>query len=114
MALDLVVYPKILIINLSAETALAKVAFYRFYFLLGSSASLELLETQKIVEVELTSFAAQINTKKGIDLTLHPFDKYKADISSAISYELSQKLGSTMREAEIEAFLSTGCYKEGK
>lgn len=87
------------------ETALAEVAFYRFYFLLGSSATLELLENQKIVEVELTSFIAQISTKKGIDLTLPPFEKYKDEISSPSSYHISQKLGTSMREASIEAFL---------
>jgi len=77
--------------SIELETALAEVAFYRFFFLLGSAASTELLETDQIIEVELTSFMVKIHTLKGIDLTLPPFVKHKDEISSPVSYAVSLK-----------------------
>jgi len=85
--------------SINPLTALAEVAFYRLKFFADTSADLE------YIEIPMTVFKAYIQTEKGIDLTLLPFKKYKDKISNKISYTDSQKLGTQMREANVEAFI---------
>jgi hypothetical protein len=84
--------------SLELSTAMAEKAFYKFNFLRASKAK------YNIVEERLTTFSSHIKTNQGIDLTASPFSKYIDIISSPISYEETQQLGSSMRSAEIKAF----------
>lgn len=78
------------------RTALAEVAYYRFLFTAGTSASLGLLIA------ELTAFTVAIKSKAAVDLTAMPFAKYRAQISSPTTYETAQQLGADMRGAEVQ------------
>lgn len=85
--------------SINLPTALAEIAFYRFTFFADTSADLE------YIEIPMTAFKAYIQTKNGIDLTTSHFKKYQDKISNKTSYADSQRLGSEMREANIEAFI---------
>lgn len=84
--------------SLAIDTVLAEKAYYQFNFLRASKADFD------IVEVPLTLFSVEIKTERGIRLTGKPFKNYTQSISSPISYEESQALGASMRQAHIEAF----------
>lgn len=92
--------------SLEIETALAEVAFYRLYFLQGTSAELG------VVEAGLTAFVAHIKTRNGINLKMEPFVKHQSQISSPIQYSESQTLGTRMREEGVEAFVYQSARKE--
>lgn len=85
--------------SLKIITAMAEKAYYRFHFL-------NHIETEVIdyTSMHLTSFGAQVKTNKGIHLTNPPFSTYSTAISSPSSYEISQFLGTEMRNAKVEAF----------
>jgi hypothetical protein len=80
------------------RAAFAEVAYYRLLFVEGTSAPLELVETQ------LTAFTVRARSTRGVDLAMPPFDVYKRAIASPTKYDASQPLGSAMREAGIELF----------
>ena len=83
------------------RTALADVAYYRLLFLAGTAADMGLVITP------LTLFTAQIRTQRGIDLTVEPFSRHRADLTSPSSYAVTQQLGSDMRNAGVGAFVFT-------
>lgn len=87
--------------SINLLTALAEVAFYRLKFFADTSADLE------YIEIPMTVFKAYIQTENAIDLTIPHFKKYQDKISNKTSYADSQKLGSEMRDANIEAFIFT-------
>ena len=84
--------------SLELRSAFAEVAYYRLLFIEGSKADLGTITTA------LTAFSVSIRTSRGIDLTRAPFDAYASKISSPVSYEASQLLGSEMRAAGVEVF----------
>jgi len=79
-------------------TAMAEKAFYQFNFLRASEAEFG------TVELSLTAFSAHVQSDRMIMLTDSPFSDYKEIISSPVSYETSQILGSAMRKNNIEVF----------
>ena len=83
--------------SMDRRTAFAEVAYYRMVFLEGSAAPLGTVETA------LTAFSANVRTKRGIDLTMPPFDDHRSAVSSPSSYASSQGLGSAMRADTVEA-----------
>lgn len=83
---------------LELDTALAEVAFYRLVFLHDTETDLG------YIKVLLTAYSVDVHTPRGLDLTILPFKKHSAEISSITSYEHSQALGSLMRSADVEAF----------
>jgi hypothetical protein len=85
--------------SLTLPAVFAEVAYYRLLFLEGSAADLG------TVTVELSSFRAAVETRKGVDLTKAPFARYESRISSRTSYTTSQRLGRDMRGAGVEAFV---------
>lgn len=85
--------------SMDLDAALAEKAFYRFNFLNAMSGTLT-----SAVEIQLTLFAAKVKTRFGIKLTTPPFAQYTPIISSPVSYEVSQELGTAMRHANVEAF----------
>lgn len=87
--------------SLALDITLAEVAFYRLKFFDDTSANLD------YIEIPMTAFKAYIKTENGIDLTQAPFKAYQDNISNQTSYADSQKLGTEMREAKIDAFIFT-------
>jgi len=80
------------------RTLFAEVAYYRLLFLEGTRAQLPPLL------VELTAFVVPLRASKAIDLTRAPFAAHAARISSKTSYTVSQRLGTDMRAAGVDAF----------
>lgn len=80
------------------RTAFAELAYYRLVFLEGTRADLDGVSTWH------TAFTIRVRTDRGIDLTLPPFDVYRNDLASPVSYERTQLLGTDMRAAGIEVF----------
>lgn len=80
------------------STLFAEVAYYRLLFLHGTTADLD------VVETELTAFRASIRSDRGIDLTKPPFNAQGAVLASPTSYEATQELGRAMRDARVETF----------
>lgn len=80
------------------RSAFAEVAYYRLLFLEGSRADLGL------VEADLTAFRTPVKTKRGVDLTRAPFDRWRDSLASPTSYAATQPLGTAMRASGIETF----------
>lgn len=80
------------------RTAFAEVAYYRLLFLEGTAADLGLLET------ELTAFRATVDTARGVDLSAKAFARCRDALTSKTSYDATQRLGTAMRNAGVEAF----------
>lgn len=78
------------------STAMAEVAYYRLLFLEGTAAPLEPLV------VDLSAFRVSVRTEEAIDLRAPPFDAWEEEISSPVSYAISQPLGRAMRADGIE------------
>lgn len=84
---------------LTTETALAEAAFYRFFFLEGSTADITPLHIRFVV------FPADIETPNGVDLTAPPFIEYRLLLAHPGNYSATQELGSQMRASNTAAFL---------
>lgn len=78
------------------ETAFAEVAYYRMVFLEASRADLGAVTT------ELSAFRAMTHSRRGVDLAIKPFAKYRDRIASPVSYGDSQALGAAMRASGVE------------
>lgn len=85
--------------SLQLATSMAEKAFYRFNFLRASKAKFAM------VVMPLIAFSVPIKTSKAIHLTQSPFSNENETISSPISYQTSQLLGTAMRQAQIESFI---------
>lgn len=83
--------------SLNLNTAMAEKAFYQLNFLQASEAEYD------FVEIPLTAFSVDVKTNRGIDLTKDPFKAWTSIISSPLSYEDSQLLGTSMRQVDVEA-----------
>ena len=81
----------------SQRTAFAEVAYYRLLFLEGSAADLGLVET------DLTAFCVTVRTPRGVDLSSPAFARWQSGLASKTSYEVTQPLGTAMRDAGVEA-----------
>lgn len=86
--------------SLTIDTALAECAYYRFVFWTGMAVP----PPGARLTTEHTSFEVQVATARGIALDAGPFSQYTPAISDPAQYGASQRLGSTMREAGVEAF----------
>lgn len=95
--------------SLSIETALAEKAYYRFHLLRASDA--EFAE----FPIKYSAFIAEVETLNGVDLTDEPFSNFTEIISRPDSYEASQRLGTRMRAAGVDAFyyISARCLQQG-
>jgi RES domain-containing protein len=80
------------------ETAFAETAYYRLFMLDGTAARLEPLS------MPFSIFSAKVETDAGVDLTQPPFHEHRGQISSPTSYEISQQLGTDMRDDGVEVF----------
>jgi hypothetical protein len=84
---------------LNINTAFSEVAYYRLKFLADTEANLG------YIDIPLTAFSSYLETNKGIDLTIKPFNEFKDDISNKQSYIYSQQLGVIMRDASVKSFI---------
>ena len=91
------------------ETCLAEKAYYQILFADGTAAQL------KNLSCLWSAYQAEIKAKRGIDFTAPPFAAFQAAISSPSSYAVSQRLGTQMRSAAIDACLyrSARCRNKG-
>lgn len=94
--------------SLEVEAAMAEKAYYQFNFLRASDGDFGFVETP------LTAFSTLVNTDHGLRLTAMPFDNFTNIISSPISYNASQELGSHMRQHGVEAFCYYSARDPGK
>lgn len=84
--------------SLNPETAMAEKAYYQLAFINASAGDFGTIISQ------MTIFSAKIKIQNGIELHKEPFLSYKDNISSPTSYEVSQFLGTQMRESNIDGF----------
>jgi hypothetical protein len=80
------------------RTAFAEVAYYRLLFLDGTDADLAPLATS------LTAYHVPVQTTRGMDLTATAFARFRSSLASKSSYAATQPLGTSMRDAGVEAF----------
>lgn len=80
------------------QTAFAETAFYRLYFLEGTSADLA------PITVDLSTFRVPVSSSVGLDLTTGCFAEHTEQMSSPLRYVESQQLGKDMREHGVECF----------
>ena len=83
----------------SLETLLAEASYYRFVFWTGMR---EPPQSSQFI-TEHTVFGGRYYTQKGVQLQHAPFAHYQQALSHPAHYQVTQQLGSTMREAGIEA-----------
>ncbi|MCB9787464.1 MAG: RES family NAD+ phosphorylase [Deltaproteobacteria bacterium] len=84
---------------LEPRTAFAEAAFYRLLFFSDTEARLDPMM------LDLLLFSVPVTTRHGVDLTKAPFDAVSEVVTSRTSYVETQRLGSAMRESDVEAFL---------
>jgi hypothetical protein len=89
------------------DTALAEIAYYRFVFLDGTSAHLD------VVTTTLTAFRARASSDRAIDLVAPPFDAHRRSIASPSHYGESQALGDAMRAAGVALFRYPSARTDG-
>ncbi len=92
------------------NTVLAEVAYYRFLFWQGmSKAPPNPLQTQH------TAFQAAYKCSLAVDVTKPPFKKRRKDMISKNSYELTQQVGTYLRENNCDGirFESARCPDKG-
>lgn len=94
---------------LNISTALAETAYYRFVFMLGP-------ETPYTAPIssQYSSFSVKVMSEQGIFLDQPPFVEYESILISPSSYTETQRLGSYMRESEIEIFQYTSARDKNK
>lgn len=91
--------PSLFYASLETRTVLAEAAYYRFVFWYGMvEPPPGKLDTQH------TLFGAGYRTERGLRLQNPPFAAHTQAITHPADYAASQALGTTMREAGIEAF----------
>lgn len=90
--------PSLLYASCQKRTCFAEVAYYRLLFLAGTAAPFDR------VAVDLSILRVAVRTRRGIDLSVAPFDRFLATIASPVSYTATQQLGSAMRTSGVHAF----------
>tara|TARA_R110001606_G_scaffold399101_1_gene580725 strand:+ start:12841 stop:13587 length:747 start_codon:yes stop_codon:yes gene_type:complete len=83
------------------STTLAESAYYRFVFLY----SMEIQTSTEKMRSEHTMFSVRYQTNNGVKLHLKPFADYLAELTDPQDYSHTQHVGSSMRNADVDAFL---------
>ncbi|WP_454782214.1 RES family NAD+ phosphorylase [Legionella sp. WA2022007384] len=84
---------------LNSSTALAETAYYRFVFMSGMKEPYP-----DNIQMTYSSYTVGIKTAHGVFLNKQPFDAFEKIITSPQYYGDTQKLGTSMRNADVEAF----------
>lgn len=92
--------PSIFYGGCSVAVTLAESAYYRFVFL----KSMQGTPVKSMIRSEHTLFSVGYKCKKGLRLQDVPFDRHLELLAHPKNYTYSQALGTSMREAGIEAF----------
>ena len=85
--------------SLNVSTALAETAYYQFVFLSGMK-----VPYTEPLQVTYSSYTVSIRTDLGVFLDREPFINYEQELISPVNYNSTQELGSSMRQAKVEAF----------
>lgn len=80
------------------RTVMAEVAYYRLWFLSGTAAEIDHVET------EHTLFRVSYRTRRGVDLTRPEFVDLHKRLVSRTSYRTTQKVGDALRAAQVAVF----------
>ncbi len=86
--------------SLTLNTALAETAYYRFVFWSGMTVP----PPSGSFTTEHTAFGAGYRTDAGIRLQAAPFDRISTELTRIDDYQLTQTLGSAMRDYGVLAF----------
>ncbi|MDD9892134.1 MAG: RES family NAD+ phosphorylase [Gammaproteobacteria bacterium] len=84
----------------SVEVLFAETAYYRFLFW----DSMQAAAPKDYMRSEHSLFSAHYKTEQGVRLQQAPFDQYTAELTHKQNYSQTQKLGSDMRDAGVQAF----------
>lgn len=82
------------------STALAETAYYRFVFWLGMK---EPPPSRQLIS-QHTALGARYRSMRGLRLQMPPFDVWEQQLKDPQDYSFTQRLGTTMREAGVQAF----------
>jgi len=82
------------------KPALAETAYYRLLFWSG----MKVPPPSGKLTTEHTAFGARYSVETGLRLQEAPFHPYRERLTDPASYDDSQQLGNSMREAGVEAF----------
>ena len=93
----------------SLETAFAEKAYYTFLFRSGSKADFG------VFEVPITAFCIPVLSTRGADLIQPPFKAFESQLMAPDSYQVSQEIGSGLRDISVEtiSFQSARCPARG-
>ncbi|OOG21014.1 hypothetical protein B1C78_16770 [Thioalkalivibrio denitrificans] len=94
--------------SLALPTLLAEAAFYRFHFWHAMATPPDQPFTTRH-----TIFEASYRTDQGLQLQHPPFERYRAVLTHPSVYGATQRLGSAMRAAGVEAFEYPSARAEG-
>lgn len=84
--------------SMDIKTVLVESAYYGFALLMGSA--MKSFNTP----IPKTLYLSKIRTQLGLELTKAPFLSYREHISSPTQWQVSQMLGSALRDNQVEAF----------
>lgn len=86
--------------SLSLTTAFAETGYYRLLFWQGMTTP----PPSGKYTTQHTVFGVPYASANGLKLQEEPFTQYKRELANPIDYSVSQALGTSMRDAGIEAF----------
>ncbi|TVQ68527.1 MAG: RES domain-containing protein [Chromatiaceae bacterium] len=92
------------------NATLAEAAYYRFIFW----HSMDSAPVKERIRTEHTLFSVGYRTKQGIRLQAPPFDEYIDKLMHLHDYRHTQRLGTAMRDAGVEAFEYRSARDPGK
>ncbi len=94
--------PSLFYASIDHSALLAETAYYRFVFAAGPvEPFIEPLCTQH------TAFSVRYRCDRGLHLEAEPFALFRETLTSPVSYGETQRLGTALRTAAIEAFTFT-------
>lgn len=85
--------------SLTIATALAETAYYRFVYMRGPETPFS-----SMISSEYSSFSVQVKSDLAIFLDEEPFSTYESILTSPVSYEVTQQLGTMMRQNGVDVF----------
>ncbi|WP_138437945.1 RES family NAD+ phosphorylase [Marinobacter shengliensis] len=83
----------------NTQTALAETAFYRLVFVVHGKKPFP-----KPVRSQHTIFEVRVDTERGVRLQGHHWLDVREQMVDPVDYTFTQKLGTELREAKVEAF----------
>lgn len=91
--------PSLFYAAFDTATVLAESAYYRFVFWHGMAVA-----PASPLASQHTLFGAPWRCARGVQLQLPPFDRWREQLTDPADYSATQRLGTAMRQAGVEAF----------